>query len=191
MMASFCAGIADQHGVVVLSVDYRLAPEALGGAALDDCFAALCWFRAHAERLGFSPDRVTALGDSAGGNLAAGLALRARDARVPLGAQLLIYPALDDRTGGPDAPVHNPSAGEFVLSGNYLQQLWQVRLAHVAPAKLPCLAPARAENLAGLAPAFIAAGAIDIIIDEVLDYAASVGLLPIVGICPCVTSRCT
>lgn len=172
MMASFCAGTADRHGVIVLSVDYRLAPEAPGDAALDDCFAALSWLRSEAGRLGFDPDRIVLMGDSAGGNLSAGIALRARDAKVPVAAQLLIYPALDDRTGGPDALIDNLSVGEFVLSGKYLHQLWQVRLAHAAPESLTYLAPARAEDLAGLAPAFIAMGSVDILIDEALDYTA-------------------
>lgn len=175
MMASFCADVADRHGVIVLSVDYRLAPEAAGDAALDDCFAALSWLHAGAERFGISPDRIAVMGDSAGGTLAAGIALRARDAGVLVRAQLLIYPALDDRTGGPNAPVDNPFAGEFVLSRKYLRQLWEARLAQAAPEDLAYLAPARAENLAGAAPAFIAVGSLDVVVDEVVEYAARLG----------------
>ena len=175
MMAAFCADVADQHGVVVLSVDYRLVPEAPGDAALDDCFAALSWLRAESKQLGINSDRIAVMGDSAGGNLAAGIALRARDAGMPLKAQLLIYPALDDRTGGPDAPVDNAFAGEFVLSPKYLRQLWQARLAQAAPEHLPYLAPARASDLAGVAPAFIAMGSTDILVDEAIDYAARLG----------------
>lgn len=175
MMATFCADIAERHGVIVLSVDYRLAPEASGDAALDDCFTALSWLGVNAGRLGVSPDRIAVMGDSAGANLAAGIALRARDAGVPVSAQLLIYPALDDRTGGPDAPVDNPYAGEFVLSGKYLRQLWKTRLAQAAPEHLAYLAPARADDLAGVAPAFIAMGSIDVLVDEAIDYAARLG----------------
>jgi len=175
MMASLCADISDRHGTIVLSVDYRLVPEAPGDAALDDCFAALSWLRAEAQQLGISPDRIAVMGDSAGGNLAAGIALRARDAGVPVKAQLLIYPALDDRTGGPDAQVDNPYAGEFVLSGQYLRQLWQARMAQVATEHLSYLAPARAHDLAGVAPAFIAMGSLDILVDEAVDYAARLG----------------
>lgn len=137
MMAAFCADVADKHGVVVLSVDYRLAPEAPGDAALDDCFRALSWLAAEAQEFGVASDRIAVMGDSAGGNLAAGVALRARDAGLPLAAQLLIYPALDNRTGGTDAPVENPYAGEFVLSAKYLRQLWDARLAQAAPGNLP------------------------------------------------------
>ena len=175
MMASFCAGLADRHGVAVLSVDYRLVPEAPGDAALDDGFTALSWLRAEAPQFGISPGRIAVMGDSAGGNLAAGLALRARAAGVPVAAQLLIYPALDDRTGGPDAPADNPFAGEFVLSGRYLRQLWQARMAQAAPGRLPYLAPARAGDLTGAAPAFIATGSLDILVDEAVDYAARLG----------------
>ena len=175
MMASFCRDLSERHEVVVLSVDYRLAPEAPGDAALDDCFAALSWLHREADRLGAASDRIAVLGDSAGGNLSAGLALLARDAGLPLAAQLLIYPALDDRTGGPDAPVENPYAGEFVLSGKYLHQLWQARLAGVSPEKRMYLAPGRVGDLTGLAPAFIAMGSIDILVDEAIDYAARLG----------------
>lgn len=174
-MASLCADLAERHNVVVLSVDYRLTPEAPGEAAVDDCFAALRWLREEAQDLGFNPDRIAVMGDSAGGNLSAGVALRARDAGVPLLAQLLIYPALDDRTGGPNAVVENPYAGEFVLSAKYLRQLWEVRLARSAPDQLQYLAPARATDLTGLAPAFVVMGSIDILIDEAVDYVARLG----------------
>ena len=175
MMAAFCADVADRHGVVVLSVDYRLVPEVPGDAALDDCFAALSWLRSESKQLGIDTSYIAVMGDSAGGNLAAGLALRARDAGIPLAAQFLIYPALDDRTGGPDAQVSNAFAGEFVLSPKYLRQLWQARLAQTAPEHLLYLAPARANNLAGMAPAFIAMGSVDILVDEAIDYAARLG----------------
>ena len=175
MMAGFCAGVADRHGVIVLSVDYRLVPEAPGDAALDDCFAALSWLHAEAERLGVDADHIAVMGDSAGGNLAAGIALRARDAGLPIRAQLLLYPALDDRTGGPHAPVHNAIAGAFVLSPKYLRQLWRARLAEAAPEHLGYMAPARTDDLAGVAPAFIVVGSIDVLVDEAIDYAGRLG----------------
>ena len=172
MMAALCAGFAESHRVAVLSVDYRLVPEAAGDAALDDCFIALEWLRDHAPRLGFAPDRIAVLGDSAGGNLSAGIALRARDAGIPLLAQVLIYPALDDRTGGPEAPLDNPYTGEFVLSGHYLHQLWRARLDRSSPEQISYLAPSRAVDLTGLAPTYIVVGGVDPVIDETVDYAA-------------------
>lgn len=175
MFAPFCAGIANRHRLVVLSVDYRLVPEAPGGAALEDGLTALGWLRAEAGRLGFDPDRIAVLGDSAGGNLAAGLALRARDENLPLKAQLLIYPALDDRTAGPDAVHDNPWAGEFVLTKTYLRQLWQARLEDADVEDLGYLAPARNETLEGLPPAFVAVGSLDVLVDEAVDYSAGLG----------------
>ena len=109
MMAAFSADIANRHGLIVLSVDYSRVAEATGDVALDECFVALSWLRGQAAQLGFDADRIAVMGDSADGNLAAGIALRARDAGISLAAQLLIYPALDDRTGGPYAPVDNQS----------------------------------------------------------------------------------
>ena len=175
MLAGFCADLAERHSVIVLSVDYRLAPEAPGDAAFDDAAAALAWLHGQAARLGIHPAAIALLGDSAGGNLSAGLALHARDVGIPLGAQLLIYPAFDDRTGGPDAAVDNPFAGQFVLSPKYLRQLWSMRLAGVAPERLPYLAPAHVADISGVAPAFIAVGGIDIVVDEAIEYAARLG----------------
>ena len=175
VMAGFCSGIADRHGVIVLSVDYRLVPEAPGHAAAEDCFTALLWLRTEAGRLGVDPGRIAVMGDSAGGNLAAGVAVRARDAGLPVKAQLLMYPALDDRTAGPDAPFANAFAGAFVLSPKYLRQLWRARLAEAAPEHLRYMAPARVDDLAGVAPAFIAVGSIDVLVDEALDYAGRLG----------------
>ena len=175
VMAGFCSSIADRHGVIVLSVDYRLVPESPGHAAAEDCFTALSWLHAQSGRLGINPGRIAVMGDSAGGNLAAGLAVRARDTGLPVRAQLLMYPALDDRTAGPEAPVGNAFAGAFVLSPKYLRQLWQARLAEAAPEHLRYMAPARVDDLAGMAPAFIAVGSIDVLVDEALDYAGRLG----------------
>lgn len=175
MFASFCKGVADEHRLAVLSVDYRLVPEARGDAALDDAFTALLWLRAEAGRLGFDLGKIALLGDSAGGNIAAGVALRARDEGLTLKAQLLVYPALDDRTAGPDAVHDNPYAGEFVITRTYLRQLWQARLAGTAPDALKYLAPARSDDLSGMAPSFIVAAGLDLLGDEAIDYAARLG----------------
>lgn len=178
MLASFCADIGQKHGVLVLSVDYRLAPETPFPGPLDDCFAALAWLHENAAELGVDPTSISVLGDSAGGNLAAGLALRARDeGRYPLRAQLLVYPALDDRTGGPDAPFDNPIAGEFVITREYMRAVWNARTDAAAPvgAALTYFAPARATDLAGLPATYIAVGSLDLFFDEGVDYAARLG----------------
>lgn len=90
--------IARDLGAVVVAPDYRLAPENPFPAALDDCMATLQWMREHAEELGIDADRIAAAGASAGGGLAAAVAQRSHDEGIPLRAQGLVYPMLDDRT---------------------------------------------------------------------------------------------
>ena len=106
--------IAAQLGITILSVDYRLAPEHPLPAPLDDCYAALAWLHGNAQTLGVDPGRIAIGGESAGGGLAAALALHARDrGEYPICYQLLTYPMLDDRTGTPESPA-DPLTGEFV-----------------------------------------------------------------------------
>ena len=96
---AFCSRVADELGVLVVSVDYRLAPEHPFPAGLHDCFAVLQWLHEGATELGVDPDRIAVGGDSAGGGLAAALAQLARDEGGPsIAFQLLVYPMLDDRT---------------------------------------------------------------------------------------------
>lgn len=174
MMAGFCADLAARHGVMVLSVDYRLAPETAFPGPHNDCYAALEWLYDNAAILGVNPTRIAVMGDSAGGNLAAGVALRARDeGKIQLKAQFLIYPALDDRTGTDKAVVENPSTGEFVVNRRYMLQLHGTRLGS-EPLEIrfmTYLAPARSSNLEGVAPAFIAVGSVDLFLDEDCGYA--------------------
>jgi acetyl esterase len=157
------AGLAAASGWRVLSLDYRLAPEHPYPAGLDDVMAALGWI---AHRSG-GPLAVG--GDSAGGNLAAAAALRARAEGGPaLGAQLLIYPALDDRL---DAPSHREN-GElgYVLTTRDMVWFWDL----YAPAGIrshPFVAPLREADLAGLPPAFVAVAGYDPLRDEGLAYA--------------------
>ncbi len=161
--------IASELGAVVVSVDYRLAPEHPFPAALDDAYAALAWLHAKAGALGVDPDRIAVGGESAGGGLAAALALRARDdGRYPIAFQLLVYPMLDDRTGGPDAPG-DPMLGEFVWTRESNQFAWPAYLGG-APATAYA-APARAENLEGLPPTCICAAALDLFLDDDVAYA--------------------
>ncbi len=174
MMASFCADLSSRHGAVVLSVDYRRAPETAFPSSHNDCYAALEWLHARASDLGVDPARIAVLGDSAGGNLSAGLALRARDeGKIALKAQFLLYPALDDRTGTDQAPIENPSTGEFVVTRKYMRQLHDARLGTepLDARQMTYLAPARASDLANVAPAFLAVGSVDLFLDEDCDYA--------------------
>ena len=156
---------------VAVSVEYRLAPEHPFPAPVEDCYAALCWLALHAGDLGVEPARLAIGGASAGGGLAAGLALLARDrAEVAPAFQLLIYPMLDDRTiaqageGVPDTLVWSRESN---LIG------WRSYLGREPGGEgvSPYAAAARADELAGLPPAYIGVGELDLFLDEDLAYA--------------------
>jgi acetyl esterase/lipase len=165
--------IAAEVGAVVVSVDYRTAPEHPFPAPLEDCYAALCWFAEHADELGVDPDRIGVGGESAGGGLAAAVALFARDHDGPaLKMQYLGVPVLDDRLATAsmhaltDIPGWNRRNAElswdYYLGGRGLRGGDDVS---------PYAAPARAEDLAGLPPAYITASEFDPLRDEDLGYA--------------------
>jgi acetyl esterase len=164
---------ADQVGAVVVSVDYRLAPEAPFPAGLEDCHAALTWVAESADELGIDPARIGVAGESAGGGLAAALALLARDrGGPPLCCQVLIYPQLDDR-------LATVSARTFTDTPKWMRasavQCWTYYLRgtgnpgddHIPP----WAAPARADALEGLPPAFVAVCEFDPLRDEGITYA--------------------
>jgi acetyl esterase/lipase len=164
--------IARDLGCVIASVDYRLAPETPFPGALEDCYAVLRWLHDEAGRLGVDPARIAVAGESAGGGLAASLAILARDrGEVGVIMQMLTYPMLDDRTGA-GAPAC-AFAGEFVWGPDANRFAWSALLGHEPGADLtpPLAAPARCERLEGLPPAFIAVGALDLFRDECLEYA--------------------
>lgn len=156
-------------GLVAVSVDWRRAPEHPYPAEIDDCYAALRWVYAEAERLGVDADRIAVGGASSGGGTAAGLALLARDrGGPPIAFQLLVYPMLDDRTDG---------ASHAWLNGTNLWHpcknalAWAAYLGGADP--VPAYAaPARAEELRGLPPAFLAVGDLDLFAEEDASYAA-------------------
>jgi acetyl esterase/lipase len=157
---------------VIVSVDYRLAPETRFPGAIEDCYAVLGWLVANALSLGVDSQRIGVMGESAGGGFAAALALLARDrGKYRLAFQHLIYPMIDDRTCVAAAP--HPVAGEFIWPPRNNAFGWSALLgvAPGSPEVSPYAAASRAENLAGLPPAFISVGALDLFIDEDLDYA--------------------
>jgi acetyl esterase/lipase len=118
--------MAVENDAVVVSVEYRLAPETTFPGPLEDCYAGLQWLYRNASSLGIDGHRIVLLGESAGGGLAASLALLARDrAEVPIRAQILTYPMLDHRTGGLDDPYRNATTGHFVWTREHNQFGWR------------------------------------------------------------------
>jgi acetyl esterase/lipase len=165
--------IAAEVGVVVVSVEYRLAPEDPFPAGLDDCFAALVWAAKSADELGIDPARLAVGGDSAGGGLAAATALLARDRGGPeLCFQYLGIPELDDRLSTPsmqayvDTPLWHRSAAEFSWD-SYLGGPGVRGTDGVSP----YAAPARMSDLSGLPPAFVNVCQFDPLRDEGIAYA--------------------
>lgn len=160
--------LAARTGALVVSVEYRLAPEHPFPAPHDDCWAVTAWLAEHGASLGGDPDRVSVAGDSAGANLAAGVALRARDEGLLLTYQLLIYPCVDDRQTRPSM-VDNASG--YFLSAADMAWFWD----HFVPAEHrdnPYAIPARATDLSGLAPAHIQTAEYDPLRDEGEEWAA-------------------
>lgn len=170
----FCRAYAADSGVPLLSVDFRFAPEHPYPASVEDCYAALAWAVEHADELGVDPARIAIMGDSAGGGMAAAVALMARDRGGPsITRQILVYPMLDDRTTTPD-PDLAPFA-TWTIDDNITG--WGCLLGDGAGgADTPAYAaPARASDLAGLPPAYIEVGQLDVFRDEDLEYALRLG----------------
>jgi acetyl esterase/lipase len=162
-------------GVPMLSVDYRYAPEFPGLVPVEDSYVALRWLSDHCAELGVEPGRIAVMGDSAGGGIAAGLALLARDRGGPkLAQQILIYPMLDDRTTVPD-PELVPFAGwtyEDNLTG------WGALLGESVggPDVSPYVAPARMLQAADLPPTYVEVGELDIFRNEDIEFARRTAL---------------
>lgn len=170
MMEPWCQRICGELEAVVVSTDYRLAPEHPFPAGVEDCYAALCWTADHAEELGFEPARLAIAGQSAGGGLAAACALMARDRGGPkLCFQLLEIPELDDRLETPsmqqftDTPLWNRPNAEW----SWRHYLGPEHAGEVSP----YAAPSRATDLSGLPPAYVSTMEFDPLRDEGILYA--------------------
>ncbi len=160
--------IAIRTGALVASVDYRLAPEHPFPAPHDDCWAATAWLADHAADVGGDGARLAVCGDSAGGNLAAGVALRARDHGLSLALQALIYPCIDDRQTTYPSMTEN-AAGYFLTAADMVW-FWD-RFVPAEHRGDPRAVPARADDLRGLAPAYVQTAEFDPLRDEGESYA--------------------
>ena len=166
--------LAQDLEISVVSVDYRLAPETPHPGPIEDCYAGLLWTVENAKDLGIDPGRVIVAGASAGGGLAAALALLARDRGGPaLAGQVLIYPMLDDRN---DSVSARQMAGLGIWDRISNETGWTALLgdARGGPEVSPYAAPARATDLSGLPPAFIDVASAETFRDEDVAYATRI-----------------
>lgn len=167
-------GWVDRFGVVVVSVEYRLAPEHPHPAPIEDCATGLVWLAEHAGELGVDAGRIVVYGASAGGGLAAGLALLARDRGFPsLAGLLLDSPMLDDR----NATVSSRQFDEVGIWDRVTNDVaWTALLGegHASREVSPYAAPARATDLADLPPTYLLAAAGEVFRDEAVDFASRV-----------------
>lgn len=169
---SLTGATALQHDCVIVSVDYRLAPETVFPGSLEDCYAALVWMTERATALGIHPDHIGLMGDSAGAGLAASLALLARDRHGPsIAFQNLMFPMLDDRTVTEENP--NPVTGEFVWTREYNRFGWTSLLGCEPGSEGVSVyaAPGRATDLTHLPPTWLGVGTLDLFLDENLRFA--------------------
>ncbi|MGG3471269.1 alpha/beta hydrolase [Neobacillus pocheonensis] len=165
------AVLATTLGCTVVSVDYRLAPETKHPGQVEDCYAALKWMHLNANEIGVDLERIAIGGESAGGGIAACLAVLARDqGEVNIIFQRLQSPMLDDRTCVAEP---HPYTGEYSWSPDNNRFGWQALLGCESGGEgvSPYASAPRAEDLSGLPPAFISVGAIDLFVDECMDFA--------------------
>jgi acetyl esterase len=164
-----CRALTNAGGCVVLSVDYRLAPEHRFPTAAEDAYAAAEWMSRQAPDLGVDPRRIAVGGDSAGGNLAAVAALMARDrGGPPLSFQLLVYPVTDHDL---DTPSYRQNADGYLLTREAMRWFWNHYLGGTGAGHHPYASPLRAERLTGLPPALVQTAEFDPLRDEGEAYA--------------------
>jgi len=165
--------LAEPMGMAVVSVEYRLAPETPHPGPVEDCYAGLAWLSAHAHELTIDPDRIVIGGASAGGGLAAGVTLMARDRNGPaILAQLLLSPMLDDRN---DSASSRQMRGLGIWDGSSNETGWNALLGDGVgggPDVSPYAAPSRAADLSGLPSTFIDVGSAETFRDEDVAYAS-------------------
>jgi acetyl esterase len=159
--------LAAETGATVIATTYALAPEARFPTQVNQVFAALQWLRAQAARLAIDLRRVAVVGDSAGGNLAAITAIRARDAGIPLAAQVLIYPVIDRRCRGESKTRYGEG---YLITRAAVDWFWDHYLARPEDIESPLASPLNTRDLSGVAPALILTAEYDPSRDEALEY---------------------
>jgi len=164
-----CRRLCSSAGLMVISVDYRRAPETTYPGAVEDCYAATCWTAEHAAELGIDASRIAVGGDSAGGNLAAAVTLLARDRGGPaLRFQLLIYPVTDSSF---EWPSYRANGEGYLLSRRGMQWFWDQYVPDLDQRREPSASPLRAASLAGLPAALVQTAEFDPLRDEGEAYA--------------------
>jgi acetyl esterase len=169
-----CRRLANEIGAVVVSVDYRLAPEHRWPAAAEDAYAATGWVAGHADELGVDAARLAVAGDSAGGNLTAVVAQMARDRDGPrLAFQLLVYPVIDVGATRVEYPSQRENAEGYFLTTAQMEWYRDQYLGEDAHGEEPYVSPIKAASLAGLPPACVVTAEMDPLRDEGEAYAAA------------------
>ncbi len=167
---TICRAVANRAGCKVISVEYRLAPEHKFPAPFDDCYAALEWVAANGASIGVDSSKLAVGGDSAGGNLAAAVALKARDAGGPaLRHQLLVYPVTNHDYGTESYSVNGDG---YLLTLDMMTWFWDHYLSSAEDGRNPLASPLAAADLSGLPPAFVITAEFDPLRDEGEAYAA-------------------
>lgn len=174
MADDYLADLANEMKAVIVAVDYRLAPEHPFPAPLEDCYAALNWLFGESRSLGVDAQRVVIMGHSAGGGLAAALALLVRErAEHSVVGLVLVYPMLDHRTGSTNAPTDNPTTGTLNWGREANQFCWQCMQGSYTfdDEHAFLFSAALASDLRGLPRSFICVGALDLFLEEDVDFA--------------------
>lgn len=163
------ARLANQSGATIISVNYQKAPEHPFPIPFDDCYATLLWVIANSAEMNIDPTKIGVAGDSAGANLASGVALKARDNKIALAFQLLIYPC-NDRNFETESYIKNATG--YGLSTQSMQWFWDQYLQGNQHDTNPYAVPMRADSFSGVAPAIIITAQYDPLISDGEKYAA-------------------
>lgn len=166
---ALCRRISAQAGVTVVSVEYRPAPDDVFPAAINDCYTATRYVWDHASTLQIDQSRIAVAGDSAGGNLAAAVSLKARDEEAPpIHSQWLIYPITDANT---ETGSYHKFADGYGLTKNLMAWFWDQYVPNVEEREHPLASPLHAASLNGLPPTYLVSAGYDVLYDEGQAYA--------------------